>query len=628
MEENSSRAKSEKAGVRKNKKTQSYKHVNLDQKRPQLTKGQNVSTKQKQSTTKKKQPQKSNRTQGADQQKNRLRVNYDPQATLKIIPLGGLDAIGKNMTVFECKDDMIVDDAGLMFPDDGHPGVDLILPDYTYVLENADKLRGIVITHGHEDHTGTLPYLLKDLDRQVPIYATKLTLGLIEGKLEEHKIKNAKLIEIKPGKQVKLGCFVADFFSVNHSIPDAIGVFLQSPAGNVLHTGDFKLDQTPIDGVTTDFGALAEYGKIGVDLMMSDSTNANNPSFTPSEAEVGKTLSRIISQAEGRVIIASFASHIHRLQQICDAAVANGRKVVVTGRSMIQNTDIARRLGYLKVNDTDLIDAYDLKGTPPEKVVIMCTGSQGEPLSALARIAKGEHRTIDVEEGDTVIISATPVPGNEKAVTRVINSLAKAGVDVYDKSRALVHVSGHAGAEELKLVLSIAQPKAFMPVHGEASHLRAHAKLAEAVCVPKRNVFVCDNGETLELSSRGVRRGDMVQSGIVYVDGLSVGDTSQDVLDERSVLSAQGFASIVAAYSSKQKQLLGNVVIEMHGITGGDDDFLVEDAQQRVKMALVNAIDKGASQKDLKKSAKDALNSILWERTKQRPMIIANLLSL
>ncbi|MED9901143.1 MAG: ribonuclease J, partial [Eggerthellaceae bacterium] len=340
------------------------------------------------------------------------------------IPLGGLDAIGKNMTVFECKNDMVLDDAGLMFPDDDHPGIDLILPDYTYVLENADKLRGIIITHGHEDHTGALPYLLKDLGKQVPIYVTKLTLGLIEGKLKEHKIKNAKLCEIKPGQTIDLGCIKAEFFAVNHSIPDAVGVFYRSPAGNVLHMGDFKLDQSPIDGVQTDFAALARFAKEGVDLMLSDSTNATNPNFTPSEAEVGKALDRIISGAKGRVIVASFASHIHRMQQICDAAVKNGRKVAVTGRSMVQNTDIARRLGYLNISDKDIIDAYDLKGMPPDSYVVMCTGSQGEPLSALARIAGGNHKTISIDEGDTVIISATPVPGNEKAVTRVVNSLA------------------------------------------------------------------------------------------------------------------------------------------------------------------------------------------------------------
>ena len=594
------------------KKTSSYKHVNLERKRPQLTRegtvaaaGQNAQERSKRSFNS---PKK------------------DPSARLEIIPLGGLDAIGKNMTVFECGDDMILDDAGLMFPDDDHPGIDLILPDYTYVLENAHKLRGIVITHGHEDHTGSLPYLLKDLDCTVPIYATKLTLGLIEGKFAEHHIKNAKLVEIKSGQQIKLGRFTVDFFAVNHSIPGSVGLFIQSPAGNVLHTGDFKLDQTPIDGVHTDYAALARFSEIGVDLLMSDSTNAQNPNFTASEAEVGKTLAQIISQAKGRVIIASFASHIHRMQQICDAAVANGRKVVVTGRSMIQNTDIARRLGYLNIADENLIDAYDLSGMPPEKVVIMCTGSQGEPLSALARIANGEHRTIDIEAGDTVIISATPVPGNEKAVTRVINSLAKIGADVYDKSRARVHVSGHAGAEELKIILTIVAPKAFMPVHGEATHLRAHAKLAEATGVSPENIFVMENGDSLVLSAEGIEVGEGVQSGIVYVDGLSVGDTSQDVLDERNALGSQGFASVAAAVSFRKRELLGSAQIEMHGITGGDDRYLTQDAVSVVGNAIRRALSRDADVKGVRKVARDALLSLLWERTKQRPMVIVNLL--
>ena len=596
------------------KNNTSFKRVNLERKRPQLSRGETAAAKEAPS--------------GGRKPRRGSKAGKDPNAKLKIIPLGGLDAIGKNMTAFECNGDMILDDAGLMFPDDDHPGIDLILPDYTYVLENADKLRGIVITHGHEDHTGTLPYLLKDLDRTVNIYATKLTLGLIEGKFAEHRVKNAKLIEIKPGDEVKLGCFTVDFFAVNHSIPGAVGLFIQSPAGNVLHTGDFKLDQTPIDGITTDFGALARFSETGVDLMMSDSTNATKSTFTPSEAEVGKTLNRIISQAKQRVIIASFASHIHRMQQICDAARANGRKVVVTGRSMVQNTDIARKLGYLNIPDEDLIDAYELKGIPPEKVVIMCTGSQGEPLSALARIANGEHKTIDIEEGDTVIISATPVPGNEKAVTRVINSLAKIGADVYDKSRARVHVSGHAGAEELKIVLSIVQPKSFMPVHGESTHLRAHARLAEATGVPKDNIFLCENGESLELTPRGVHRGEVVQSGIVYVDGLSVGDTSQDVLDERCALGEQGFACIAAAVSLSRHEVQGEVQVEMRGITGGDDAYLARDAEAAVKSALRKALGKNATLKEAKKASRDALLSLLWERTKQRPMVIANLLEI
>ena len=599
----------------KKKRTSSFKHVSLDRKRPQLSREQGAGDRRK----------KNNNNNRKNQRKTSS--SKDPNAKLEIIPLGGLDAIGKNMTAFECKGDMILDDAGLMFPDDDHPGIDLILPDYTYVLENADKLKGIVITHGHEDHTGSLPYLMKDLDRTVPIYATKLTLGLIEGKFAEHRIKNAKLIEVKAGDVITLGCMKVTFFAVNHSIPGALGLFIQSPAGNVLHMGDFKLDQTPIDGITTDFGALARFSEIGVDLLLSDSTNAMNPNFTPSEAEVGKVLAQIISQAKGRVIIASFASHIHRMQQICDAAVANGRKVVVTGRSMIQNTDIARKLGYLNISDKDLIDAYELKDIPPENVVIMCTGSQGEPLSALARIANGEHKTIDIERGDTVIISATPVPGNEKAVTRVINSLAKIGADVYDKSRARVHVSGHAGAEELKIVLSIVKPKAFMPVHGEATHLRAHATLAENTGIAAEDIYILENGDSLVLSSKGIERGEGVQSGIVYVDGLSVGDTSQDVLNERNELGNQGFASLACAIDLKKKHILGEPIMEMHGITGGDDDRLLKEIRSMIKDTIQKELRKDdVAVKDIRRSARNRISNILWERTKQRPMIVVNIL--
>ena len=544
---------------------------------------------------------------------------------LKVISLGGLQEIGKNMTVIEYDNDIIIVDCGLAFPEDDMLGIDLVIPDITYLMKNMDKIRGIVLSHGHEDHIGAIPYVLRECN--APIYATRLTCGIIETKLSEHKMpQKVKMNRVRAGDTIKLGCFKIEFIHTNHSIADSVALAITTPLGTILHTGDFKLDQTPIDGVTTDFGALSKFSEIGVDLMMSDSTNAQNPNFTPSEAEVGKELAKIIAQAKGRVIIASFASHIHRMQQICDAAVANGRKVVVTGRSMIQNTDIARRLGYLSISDTDLIDAYDLKGIPPEQVVIMCTGSQGEPLSALARIANGEHRTITMDEGDTVIVSATPVPGNEKAVTRVINGLAKIGADVYDKNRARVHVSGHAGAEELKLVLSIVKPKAFMPVHGEATHLRAHARLAEATGVPADNVFICENGESLELTSNGVVRGETVQSGIVFVDGLSVGDTSQGVLDERNALGSQGFAAIAAAVSPKGKNVVGNVQIEMHGITGGDDDFLVRDAQNTVKSALGRAMGKGGGQKEWKKAGRDALLSLLWERTKTRPMVIVNLL--
>lgn len=600
------------------KQTRSYKHVNLDRENTQLS--------AKRTTGESRSNNKRHNPHNPRQNNRHVGMRRDPKAELHIIPLGGLDAIGKNMTVFECGKDMIIDDAGLMFPDDNHPGIDLILPDYTYVLENVDKLRGIIITHGHEDHIGSLPYLLKDLGCQVPIYGTKLTLGLIEGKLNEHKIKNARLIEIKPGQKVRLGCMTANFFAVNHSIPGSVGVFLQSPAGNVLHTGDFKLDQTPIDGVHTDFGALAQFSKMGVDLLMSDSTNAMNPNFTPSEAEVGKTLQSIIAQAKGRVIVASFASHIHRMQQICDAAVSNGRKVVVTGRSMVQNTEIARRLGYLKISADNIVDAYDLKGIPSDQVVILCTGSQGEPLSALSRISNGEHKTIDIEQGDTVILSATPIPGNEKAVFKVLNNLTKIGVDVYDKNRARVHVSGHASAEELKLLLSIVQPRYFMPVHGESMHLRVHASLAEATGVARDHIFLCENGESLVLRNGQVERGKEVPSGVVYVDGLSVGDTSEIILDERNTLGERGCAVVACVISKQNHEILGDVKVSMRGITGGDDYQLVRDVAFSMKQSLRRAIDKGKNTRDYERAMRSAMLSILWERTKQRPMVIVNIL--
>ena len=604
-------------GSKRQKRTRSYKHVEIKRERPHLTRNQDDSGADQAPA-----PKRNFRKSGRKSRPKR------PASKLRVIPLGGLDAIGNNMTVFECNGDIVIDDAGLMFPDDDHPGVDLILPDYTYVLENAEKLHGIVITHGHEDHIGALPYLLKDLDCDVKIYATKLTLGLIECKFNEHKISNAKLVEINPGDTVKLGCFTCDFFSVNHSIPGAVGIFFQSPAGNVLHTGDFKLDQTPIDGITTDFAALARFAEIGVDLLMSDSTNATKTAFTPSEATVGQALRSIIANAKGRVIIASFASHIHRLQQICDAAVENKRKVVVTGRSMIQNTDIARKLHYLSISDNNLIDAYELNGIPPEQVVVMCTGSQGEPLSALARIANGEHKTISIESGDTVIISATPVPGNEKAVTRIINLLSKMGCDVYDKSRAQVHVSGHAGSEELKLVLSIVKPKAFMPVHGEAVHLRAHARLAEQTGVPEDSIFIMDNGDTLELTGDSIVRGEVVQHGIVYVDGLSVGDTNQNVLDERSNLGATGFASVAMAIDTKKKEIAGDIQIEMHGITGSDHELLIDEMRSSVRGEINRLLRDGGKRNECIKICRQTLRGILWSRIKQRPMVIVSLIEL
>lgn len=543
--------------------------------------------------------------------------------SLKIIPLGGLDGIGKNMTAFECGQDMILVDAGLMFPDDNQPGIDLVLPDYTYVLENEHKLRGIIVTHGHEDHTGALPYLLQDLNSKVPIFSSKLTLGFIEGKLAEFKIRAPQFREVKGGSRVNLGCFSIEFFSTTHSIPGALGVYLKTPAGTVVHTGDFKLDQTPIDGVTPDYASLARAGKQGVDLLLSDSTNATIPGFTKSEAEVGPSLLHIIKNAKGRVFVASFSSHIHRLQQICDAAKKCGRKVVVTGRSMLTNTRVARELGYLNVDEQDLVDAFDINGLPDDKIVVMCTGSQGEPLSALSRMANGEHKTLSIHEGDTVIISATPVPGNEKAVQQVVNSLAKLGCDVYDKTRALVHVSGHASQEELKLMLALTRPTYFMPVHGEAVHLRAHAHLGEKMGVPTSNIFVLDNGDTLEMRDGIVKRGQSVESGVVYVDGLRIGDTDPIVLRDRQKLASDGMVTVVAMLDMKRKKI-GNVEFSGRGVSFPIDDEFAADAQA----AVLRAIEKGSfnfssSGTDaLRKAVRDSVSNYIWNTNRTRPMII------
>ena len=544
-------------------------------------------------------------------------------APLRVIPLGGLDGIGKNMTVIECGDDMVLVDAGLMFPDDSQPGIDLVLPDYTYVLENEDKLRGIVVTHGHEDHTGSLPYLLQDLNNKVPIFSSKLTLGFIEGKLSEFRIRAPKFREVKDGSHVNLGCISLDFFSMTHSIPGALGVFIRTPQGTVLHTGDFKLDQTPIDGVTPDYAAINKFAKQGIDLLLSDSTNATVPGFTKSEAEVGPSLLNAIKNAKGRVFVASFSSHIHRLQQICNAAKACHRKVVVTGRSMLTNTRVARELGYLKIDDSDIIDAFDIGNLPEDQIVVMCTGSQGEPLSALSRMANGEHKTLSIHEGDTVIISATPVPGNEKAVQQVINSLAKLGCDVYDKSRALVHVSGHGSQEELKLMLAMCKPTYFMPVHGEAVHLRAHAQLARKLGMREDHIFVLDNGDSLEMRGGVVKRGPSVESGVVYVDGLRIGDTDPIVLRDRQKLANDGMVTAVAIVSLKRKKI-DAIEFSGRGVSFAVDDDFSEDASA----SIMKTIEKGsfnytASGTDaLRKAVRDSLSNFIWSRTHTRPMII------
>ena len=539
---------------------------------------------------------------------------------LRVIPLGGLDGIGKNMTVFEYGDDMILVDAGLMFPDDEQLGIDLVLPDYTYVLENEEKLRGIIITHGHEDHTGSLPYLLMDLVSKVPIYSSRLTLGFIEGKLNEHRLRSQRLVEVSDGQRVVLGSFEVSFFAMTHSIPAALGVFLRTPAGTVMHTGDFKLDQTPIDGKTPNYHAINAFASEGVDLLLSDSTNATLPGFTPSEAAVGPMLRHIIKNAPGRVFVASFASHIHRLQQVCDASVSVGRKVVVTGRSMVTNTRVARELGYLNIADEDIVDAYDVDELPDDKIVVLCTGSQGEPLSALSRMANGEHKSLSINENDTVIISATPVPGNEKSVAGIINALSKIGCHIFDKSTTLVHVSGHGSQEELKLMIAMASPTYFMPVHGEALHLRAHARLARSMGIPRERIFVLDNGDTLEMRGGKVRVGQPVDSGVVYVDGLSVTDADPVVIRDRQKLSQDGIVTCVVTVSHRSHKAR-NIEIYSRGVSFANDEELALDAQGVVRERVDgSAADVGVDQ--LRRGVRNGLSNFLWSRTHTRPMVI------
>lgn len=539
---------------------------------------------------------------------------------LKIIPLGGLDGIGKNMTAFECGDDLIVIDCGLMFPDDNQPGIDLVLPDYTYILEHADKLRGILITHGHEDHIGAIPYLLADLHRKVPIYSSKLSLGFINAKLAEHKVVSPKLCEVKNGDRIQLGSFEVNFFSITHSIPGALGMYVKTSAGSFLHTGDFKFDQTPIDGVTTNFNAICRFAEEGIDVLLADSTNATRPGFTPSESSVGPSLRHIIKNAKGRVFVASFSSHIHRIQQVCDAAVSVGRKVVVTGRSMITNTRIARDLGYLKISPNNIIDAFDLDTLPDDKIVVMCTGSQGEPMSALARMATGDHKSLTITASDTVIISATPVPGNEKSVQGVINLLSKTGCDVYDRSKTLVHVSGHASQEELKLLLAMTHPRYFVPVHGEAVHQREHAKLAQKMGIKPDHIFIADNGDELILKNHKLSWGDPVNSGVIYVDGLSVTDANPVVFRDRQKLSRDGIFFCVATVTNQHK--LADIELSCRGVSFNLDDISQEALNSIKNYVEVKAQHENVTIESYQQGIRRALSQLLWSQTRTRPMII------
>jgi ribonuclease J len=543
--------------------------------------------------------------------------------TLRIIPLGGLGEVGKNLMVYELGDDIVVVDAGLAFPRDEHLGVDLILPDFGYLIERKDRVRAVILTHSHEDHVGALAYLL----REVPIpevWGTRLTLGLAQSRLDEHGLANAvNLREARPEEPpVEIGPFRVGFVRVAHSVPDAVSVVLETPAGRVLHTGDWKLDHTPVDGLRTDVGRLAELGTQGIDLLLGDSTNAERPGTTGSERLVGEAFQQIIPRLQGRVLIACFASNVHRMQQAIDVAVQVGRKVAVVGRSMRKNMNISRNLGYVNVPEETLIRPNELDEYRPHEVLILCTGSQGEPMSALTRIAYHDHPSVSVDRGDTVILSARPVPGNELRVHDTINQLAKAGAEVLHQENAPVHVSGHGHVEELRTMLGLVRPKAVMPVHGEFRMLAAHGRLAQESGVPADSIVLCENGTVVELSARGARIVDRIDSGVTFVDGLGVGDVRDVALRDRRTLSEDGVLIVVATIAGGSN---GGPAAMPELIARGltEPGPLLEETREEANRVLRDLLGQNIREiKLLQEHLHDALGQLIYDRTGRRPMIL------
>lgn len=537
--------------------------------------------------------------------------------SIKIIPLGGLGEIGKNMMAIEISNEIVIIDAGVMFPDEGLPGIDLIIPDTTYLKDNRDKIKGILITHGHEDHTGALPFLLRDIT--APIYASSLAKGLIDVKLKEHRgIKDATVIAINPGEPISLGVFEAEFFRVTHSIPDAMGISLTTPIGVIVHTGDFKIDHTPVDGNPTDLTKLAELGDQGVLLLLSDSTYANVEGYTPSESIVGQALNQVIANAEGRVMIATFASLISRIQEILNSALKHGRKVAFVGRSMVNNVNMALKMGYLSAPEGLIVSIKEIDTLPRAKAVIVTTGSQGEPTSALVRISSGLHRDINISNGDTVVISATPIPGNENLVSRTIDNLLRQGATVlYDKI-ALVHVHGHASQEELKLILRLVKPTFFVPVHGEHRHLRAHAELAQSVGVRDSNTFVLENGNVLELTQTKGHIIDQVPSGAMYIDGRKIYDEYNDLLKDRKNLSRDGVLVLII----DRNQIEGTDFISRGFIEEEELSDIRESILEVIKSTLAIASTERHNNSDTKNLIKDKVTSFISQKTRRRPIII------
>lgn len=547
-----------------------------------------------------------------------------PKTRLKVIALGGLEEIGKNMTVLEYGNDIIIIDCGLAFPEDDMLGIDLVIPDITYLAKNVEKIRGIVLTHGHEDHIGALPYVLKQL--KVPVFGTLLTLGLLENKLREHKmLDKTTLHTVVPGEKVKLGEMVVEFIHTNHSIADSVALAIQTPVGTVIHTGDFKVDYTPIDGDIIDLQRFAELGSQGVLLLMSDSTNAERKGFTMSEKTVGKVFERIFEETpRNRIMVATFSSNIHRIQQIINAAYMYGRKVAIIGRSMVNAVKTASELDYLWIPPRTLIDINEIKNYRDEQLVIITTGSQGETMSALSRIANSEHKQVSVKPDDKIIISASAIPGNEKNVIRVVNELLKKGADVVYGGIEDIHVSGHARQEELKLMLALTKPKFFMPVHGEYMHLSCHRDLAISMGMDKKNIFVNKLGDVLELSKNEAKVTGTVQTGQVMVDGLGVGDVGNIVLRDRKHLSEDGLMVVVVSMEEETGQIVaGPDIISRGFVYVRESEGLMEGAKEVVLKALQECEEKNiTSWNYIKNLIKDTLKNYIWQKTKRSPMIL------
>ncbi len=572
------------------------------------------------------QSQKTNQNQNENHsaEKKQRQRRQNPEKSVKIAFLGGLNEVGKNMTLYECEGDMILVDCGLAFPEPEMLGVDSVIPDFTYVEKNKDKIKGIFITHGHEDHIGGLPYLL--MKYNIPVYGTKLTIGLIKSKLEEHKILDkVKLHEIKPKGKVTLGVFEVEAIHVNHSIPDALALAISTPAGLILQTGDFKIDTTPIDGEVIDLSRIARLGEKGILCLLSDSTNAQRPGFTPSERTVGESFARLFAKADGkRLIVATFASNIHRVQQIIDVAVSVGRKVALSGRSLENVVSTASELGYLNVPDGILIGIDQISRYPNDKLVIITTGSQGEPMSALYRMAFSEHRRVEIGSGDYVIISATPIPGNEKTVGKVVDELLKRGAEVVYERMYDVHVSGHACQEELKLMLSLTKPKFFIPVHGEQKHLQKHASLAHSMGIAPKNIFIADNGKQVELTKRKMTVAPDVPAGQVFVDGYGVGDVGNAVIRERKRLAEDGLMIISAVIDRETGELLsGPDVISRGFVFVRDSEKLMAEARLVAQIVIDECIHDGFIDWGvIRNRMRDDISKLLYDRTKRSPMVL------